>query len=294
MDIPELKDDLDQLINAAELFFQDEIAIDEDDDTLNEKLFDALIDIQEDPARFKALYEFIRDDNDIQFNNFSKAEWGNHNYDVDGVGIFMVLTDEEADVEHKEYEKDLINDIGVRGAFSSNMIDEILDDPELIDVEWFRGYMDDYNYQTAIEMQEYSEFPSSNYVNELHEKLVAYNIMEEPEWPEYEEGSEHEDAIEKLRQKYEKEAEGYIDEYVEAVGKEYDNSAEWYKENFGLEEFKDMVDDNDLWEIDKIIDYVTDNRYVDRATLASYDGEESFWKTTYKNKDYEFYIYQMD
>jgi hypothetical protein len=284
-----VKSDLDNLVNAAELFFQDEITTYDDDD-LGQRIFTAWAKTFDEPMRIAAIQLFL----DCPFNIITASDWGNHNYDVDGEGTFMVLTDKEADEEWFEYEKSLIDDIGVRGAFSTEMIDQILEDPELVDVEWFRGYMEDSNYEYANDIQHESDFPQSDYVNRLHEELCQNDLMEEPEWPRYDDSEEHLEQVEKLRQKYEAEAESKIQEYADFMSKDYENPGEWFKDHFGDEEFKDKVDDNELWEVDKIIKWAMDNSMIERSALASYDNVESDQYVELDGKKENLFIYQMD
>lgn len=281
--------DLNNLLDAAELFFQDEVTTYHDEE-LGQKIFTAWAGTFDAPMRVGALQLFL----DCPFSDIEKSDWGTFTYDVDGFGSYMILTDGEADKEHREYEKSLADDIGIRGMFNTNVIDQILEEPDLVDVEWFRGYMEDSNWEYANDIQHESNFPQSDYVNRLHEELCQNNLMEEPEWPTYEDGPEHEEEVEKLRQQYEEEAESKIQDYADFMSKDYENPGQWFKDHFGDEEFKDKVDDNDLWEVEKIIDWAIDMGYAERGNLASYDGVENDQYIEMNGKKENFFIYQVD
>jgi len=298
--------DLNNLLDAAEIFFQDEITTYDNDD-LGERLFGAWARTFDEPMRVAAIQLFL----DCPFTSIEKSDWGDHNYDVDGEGSFMILTDEEADKEHEEYEKNLIEDIGVRGAFSAEKVDEFLDNDDLIDNEWFRGYMEDSNYDYAKEIQYEGEddLASTGYVNRLHEELCQNGLMEEPEWPEDQEPQKvdfkttaeyidaHNDWFENLEsiiQKYKNEAEAKIQDYADFMSKDYDNPGEWFRDHFGDEEYKDRVDEEELWEIDAIVKYMLESGDLDRGSIASYDNVENDQFVELDGKKENFFIYQMD
>jgi hypothetical protein len=288
---PSVSKDIENLINAAELFFQDSVSV--DDDELSERIKVAWAKTMDNPAKAWAIMEFVPE---WTFDDISTSDWNENLFEHKNyTDTYLILTDEEADNELIEYEKDLLNDIGVRGAFPSDVIDDIIDDKDLVDNEWFREFMEDDNYSYAEEIQSESSFPHSDYVNRLHEELCQADLMDEPEWPEFvDDSEEHSDEVEELRQQYEEEAESKIQEYADYRNKDYENPGEWFKDHFGDEEYKDKVDENELWNIEAIVKKMIDGGTIERGNLSSYDGIENDQSIEFNGKKYHFYIYQMD
>ena len=299
--------DIENLINAAELFFQDSITV--DDDELSERIKVAWAKTMDDPAKALAIMEFVPE---WSFDDISTSDWNENLFEHKNYSdTYLVLTDEEANIELFEYEKELIVEIGVRGAFPTEVIDDILNDKGLVDGEWFRDYMEDSNYDYAREIQYEAEDDifGTGYVNRLHEELCQNGLMEEPEWPDDEEPLEidfknigdYVDAhnawsenLESLIHKYKNEAESKIQDYADLMSKDYDHPGEWFRDHFGDEEYKDKIDENELWNIDDIVKKMIDGGTIDRGNLSSYDGIENDQYVEFNGKKYHFYIYQID
>ena len=69
----------------------------------------------------------------------------------------------------------------------------------------------------------------------------------------------------------------------------YNSAAEWYRRDFGDEDFETVVEQHDLIDRDKISEYVVDEDGIGH-TLASYDGEDN----EYEFDGITYYIYRTD
>lgn len=79
------------------------------------------------------------------------------------------------------------------------------------------------------------------------------------------------------------------EEYLEVLNADYEEGAEWYKDNFGEEAFSEIVKNQDLMNVEEVIEWCKDqDGYA--HTLATYDGEEL--KATINGTDY--YIYRTN
>ena len=69
----------------------------------------------------------------------------------------------------------------------------------------------------------------------------------------------------------------------------YKSAAEWYRSDFGDEDFETVVENNDLIDKQKISEYVVDEDGIGH-TLASYDGEDN----EYEFDGITYYIYRTN
>lgn len=151
---------------------------------------------------------------------------------------FLVLDDSEADEYYNDYQRELIYEIGFEGfndSFKDWIIDNCIDEQHFFDImnESNECYLDDIEVECSN---------TGEYDNRLEEE-IAEN--------------------------------GYSDreEYLDLLNSNYENAIEWYRFNFGNEQFTDYIKDNDyVIDWDKVIE---ECKSVDgRGTLSSYDGEE--------------------
>nr|DAQ97554.1 MAG TPA: hypothetical protein [Caudoviricetes sp.] len=163
--------------------------------------------------------------------------WDDNTIVVDGQ-TFLVLDDSEADEYYNDYQKELIDEVGLEG-FSGSFQDWIIDN--CIDEQHFFDIMNESNecYLDDIEVECSN---TGEYDNRLEEEIAENGCADR-------------------------------EEYLNFLNSNYDNAIEWYRFNFGNEQFKDYIKDNDY-----VIDWdsvIEECKSVDgRGTLSSYDGEE--------------------
>lgn len=158
--------------DAADLFFSDEIDLHEFND--NSDIIDEIAETViaqnkfDDPMRAIALAQntnsYLSDID--QEDEITFKESGNE---------YLVLTDDEADDKALEWEKNVLDEIGVEG-----MERHVYED--FIDSEWFDNAMREHNEGYAYDIMNDSA-DSDEYVNRLHEEMVERRIMSGPEWP---------------------------------------------------------------------------------------------------------------
>lgn len=163
--------------------------------------------------------------------------WDDNTIEVDGQ-TFLVLDDSEADEYYKDYQKELIDELGLE-SFSGSFQDWIIDN--CIDEQHFFDIMNESNecYLDNIEVECSN---TGEYDNRLEEEIAENGCSDR-------------------------------EEYLNFLNSNYDNAIEWYKFNFGNEQFTDYIKDNDyVIDWDKVIE---ECKSVDgRGTLSSYDGNE--------------------
>jgi hypothetical protein len=73
------------------------------------------------------------------------------------------------------------------------------------------------------------------------------------------------------------------EEYIDCLCEAYDNGVDWYRQNFGDEDFSKVVEQKDLIDFDKVIEWLKDTD--GRGCIASYDGDEQ--------EANGYYVYQI-
>ena len=149
---------------------------------------------------------------------------------------YLVLDDEEADNYYYDYQKGLIDDLGLDG-FNDYFKDWIIDN--CIDEEHFFNIMNECNefYLDDIENEE-----SLTHDNRLEEEIEENGCANR-------------------------------DEYLELLNNNYDSAVDWYRDNFGDNMLTDYIKEHEyLIDWDEVIE---ECKSVDgRGTISDYDGCE--------------------
>lgn len=74
------------------------------------------------------------------------------------------------------------------------------------------------------------------------------------------------------------------EDYIEYLCGNYSDSFEWFNSNFGSAELNHVINNYNLLDIDKVIEYIKEED--GRGILASYDGVE--------NEEEEYFIYRVN
>ena len=149
---------------------------------------------------------------------------------------YLVLDDEEADNYYYDYQKGLIEDLGLDG-FNDYFKDWIIDN--CIDEDHFFNIMNECNefYLADIENEE-----SLTHDNRLVEEIDENGCKDR-------------------------------DEYLELLNNNYDSAVDWYRDNFGDNMLTDYIKEHEyLIDWDTVIE---ECKSVDgRGTISDYDGCE--------------------
>lgn len=157
---------------------------------------------------------------------------------------------------------------------------------------WFEDAQQEMNESYADDIQNESSSDDDMYVNRLHEELADYGIMsaldlpEEPDQDDYEDEDgepdeaaydyayeEWEQEVERLREDAESEAQDNISELADKMSDDQGDAIEYYRDNFGEDEFNRIVKEQELLDVRAYAEYCADVDGVAHA-LASYDGNE--------------------
>ncbi len=281
--------------DASEIFFSDDIDLRDPEDEFSDEIFEigqvALIETKfSAPARAIALAQLTGDTyEDIEELNSTQ-------FQIDG-NEYIVLTDKEADDEAYERAKSFFDDMGIEG-LSDHTKEYAYDN--FVNTQWFDDAMNEHNENYAYDIKE-EKADSSQYISRLHEEMVQHDVLPEPEWPEEsdfedDDGNVDEDAYEEARNKYEDElsdiVESSIDDFVTSLNDGYDSGLDYFKQNFGAEEVKSIIDDQNLLDEEGIIKYIIDAD--GRAMYLSPEEQHEESETVkYLGKEYEFYIFKL-
>lgn len=205
------------------------------------------IDDSKRTATIKKLFVGITDRDELYF--LEVGDRGSQDFTISGDTVMKV-----SESSAEEYTKDRIRDYFEmdEGLSNINVLNYLDDSAE----SFFDDYQEESNRNYAEDIAGES---ADGYPNRLAEELVERGIVDE------------EDA-----QKDDFDAEDYIDEFVEDMNNQED-SIEWYRFNFGEEEFAEVVRNNNLIDIDEVVDDVDWYDWFDNSTLTdevlSDDGE---------------------
>lgn len=172
-------------------------------------------------------------------------------------GDFLVYIDEEADEEHTQYIQNLWDDIGLE-SFTESAQEYIIQN--FGESDWLDEAMRE-SYQF--------------YIDDIREEIED----------EDEEGNE----ITRLQTEMEEERTETEEDFLNHLCEQWENGVEWYKSNFGENEFSEMAKKYMDFDIEAIAEYCRDNDGRGHS-LASYDGEEN----EITIEDEVFYIYRTN
>jgi hypothetical protein len=173
------RDYIKSQITAAEIFFSNEITLDDDDkfaDEIQEIASAVVAEIKfDEPERVFALLEVI----DVDINYIQQEGRNNTAFIVEGDNSYLVLTDAEATELAVEYAESYLDDVGIEGLSESSKryVYE-----NFVNTHWLDDMMEESNRSYADDLEN-DRASSSEFINRLHEEMFEKSIMDEPEWP---------------------------------------------------------------------------------------------------------------
>ena len=238
---------------------------------LNENLFtpineDVTLVSDEKKEKAEALADYLGiDKKEIRYEPYYGHE--DHYFLKDGTE-YLVCTDEEATELAKNYIADTLDNEGL-GVFTKDFIDAVIDNGYL-DEDWFDDVQREYEWSYVNDI----ESEDGEYANRLIDELVQHKIISEYDLTEDGNISDNFD-IEELKEKY-----------VEELCREWNNSVEWYIDNFGRDDLEEVFAHYDVLDYDAVAELAID--WYGRAHfLNTYDGDELELSNDY-------YAYKID
>ena len=239
--------------------------------TVNEKLFtplneDVTLVSDEKKEKAEALADYLGiDKKEIRYTPYNGHE--DHYFLEDGTE-YLVCTDEEATELAKNYIADTLDNEGL-GVFTKDFIDAVIDNGYL-DEDWFDDVQREYEWSYVNDI----ESEDGEYANRLIDELVQHKIISEDDLTEDGNISDNFD-IEELKEKY-----------VEELCGEWNNSVEWYIDNFGRDDLEEVFAHYNVLDYDAVAELAID--WDGRAHfLNTYDGDELELSNDY-------YAYKID
>lgn len=164
----------------------------------------------------------------IEYQGYTEEEFLDHRDQwLDDV---LIVNEEGREEECKEYQNNLIDDIGING-FSENFKEWIYNNA--INKEWFDNVLKEM-MESYIEDIKYED-------GRLDEEMEESGVTTEDE---------------------------FLDYLIENSG----DSIQYFIDTFGKEEFKEVIEKNDLVDREKVIEEIKE--WDGYSCLASYDGVE--------------------
>lgn len=186
-----------------------------------------------------------------------------------GKDTWLVCTNMEADNEAKDSIINTIDDIGISN-FNINISD-------FINEGWFKDALEESyeSYAQDIKIED-----DDTYGNRLIQEMYEQNVITDDDFMSDKEGNIN---YKTLNIDIDDKMEDFVNKLVDNAG----DAVEWYKHNFGEEEFNRTVKDNYLVDENKLAEYVVsmDGR---GSILNRYDGSE-YEETV---NDIPYYIYE--
>ena len=204
----------------------------------------------EDDERAQALANYLEVDVDTLTNNGGKA------FETEDSEEYLVLTEEEAREEAEQSIESLFDDLGIE-SFTPSFQDWIFENA--VDNDWFEDAMrESYdNYIGDIRDEEDNVFE-----NRLISEMVDEGILTEDDFDNWGEDSP---TVKEDIEMWSKEEE-YLDKLCDQ------DAVEWYKDNFGLTDFKDVIKENpNIIDMEEVVDEAISQDGISHF-IATYDG----------------------
>ena len=196
--------------------------------------------------RIEALAKLLN----VEVEDLAVSKYDERTFENEEAGEYIVLTEEEAYDAAKESIKDTIEDLGLE-SFSKDFQEWIFD--SCVDKDWFDAHLEQYYIEYIDDIRD-EESDYEKYETRLAEEMDYAEVDTEEEFLEY---------------------------LIEGAG----NSIEWYKEIFGDEDFKEVCEENDLIDWDRVIEEAISEDGVANS-IATYDGKEQVVG--------EYFIYRLN
>lgn len=172
---------------------------------------------------------------------------------------YLVVDEDEAYKYAKDYIKGFIDDQGIDG-FTEDFREWIIENA--IDSDWFDDAKKE-SYEYYVDDIENED--SDGYENRLIEELHDNGFIDDDDL------YENEDGIKVLKDDVDLDEKK--EEYVDYFCNSFEDSIEWFRDNYGKDELKEVVVRNNLVDVDKVVDEAINWDGLGHF-LASYDGEE--------------------
>lgn len=197
--------------------------------------------------KLQAIVNYLSDVQGMEVTSVKVSEWNENCFEVEADCEdmeFLVLDDEEADEEFREYQQETIDDMGIEG-FSEWAQEHVKDN--FVDREWFEEAMKE-SYEYYCDDIENEEADDEDFENRLKQEISENGCSTK-------------------------------EEYVEYLCSTQGDAIEWYIDNFGNESFNQVIEEQDLINWDDVIEWVKETD--GRGALASYDGDEEEYEDLY-------------
>lgn len=206
----------------------------------------------EDDERAQALANYLEVDVDTITNPYGNT------FETEDGEEYLVLTEEEAREEAEQSIEGIFDDLGLE-SFTPSFQDWILENA--VDQDWFEDAMrESYdNYIGDIRDEEDNVFE-----NRLISEMVDEGILTEDDFDNWGEDSP---TVKEDIEMWSKEEE-YLDKLCDQ------DAVEWYKDNFGLTDFKDVIKENpNIIDMEEVVSEAISIDGISHF-IATYDGSE--------------------
>jgi hypothetical protein len=173
---------------------------------------------------------------------------------------YLVCDEDEAREKAEESIRNFIDECGIEG-FTKGFQDWIVDNA--VESDWFEDAMREGNefYFDDI-LEEGSDEFESRAVEELYER----GLIDDEDFDEDEDGNvDH--------SQFRGDPRDYKDAFVDDMCEGWDDPIQWFRDNFGEEQFTEVVTKHNLIDIDAVVDTAIEWDGIAHF-IATYDGDE--------------------
>ena len=173
---------------------------------------------------------------------------------------YFVVTEDEARELAEDSIKNFIDECGI-GGFTKDFQDWIINNA--VEGDWFEDAQREGN---EFYFDDILEEGSDKFENRAIEELYERGIISDEDFEEDDEGNVD-------YSQFKGDPNDYKDDFVDAMCEDWDDPVEWFRDNFGDEQFTEVVTKQNLIDIDAVVDTCIEWDGIAHF-IATYDGDE--------------------
>lgn len=205
--------------------------------------------------RIKALAEYLEVEEDTL-----KEGYDDMVVETEDGEEYLVVDEDEARELATDSIKNFIDECGIQG-FTKDFQDWIISNA--VEGDWFKDAQREGN---EFYFDDILEEGSDKFENRAIEELYERGIISDEDFEEDDEGNVD-------YSQFKGDPNDYKDDFVDAMCEDWSDPVEWFRDNFGDEQFTEVVTKQNLIDIDSVVDTCIEWDGIAHF-IATYDGNE--------------------